>query len=571
MSTAESRIDARAAALAALRDRARQHDDPALECAIDDLARAVDAIALDRTAIAGQLAAADARGDREARRAATIGRVAETVNSSLEIEVVLRRVLDTAVEVMNAQRGFVMIAGERTGELELTAFYGLKPGALESEEMRPSQTAVRTVFETGEPIFTADALRDPRFSTQHSVRGLRLRSIICVPLTIRERRIGVVYLDSQLTANVFARGDNELLMAFANQAALAIENARLFAEQRARLREIERLEERQARVLASITDGVITLDAERRIVGVNEAAATTLGIDAHLLHGKPSSALRAIIPELEVLIADVVARTGAFEVAGHHPARGELTLEVRIAPLDLGDADDGTAVAITDLTERRRLERLHRDDVEQRLAIRDAFSRYVAPHVVEALLQSPERVTLGGERTIATIMFADISGFSELASRLDAEDVVDILNSYFASAVGAIFKYDGLLDKFYGDGLMAVFGPPRVRADDAMRAVAVARELHRAAATIDADGKRLSLTVGLATGHVVAGHIGSPRRLDFTVIGDAVNLAHRLQSAAMPGRTLLDHATYSRAGSPAAGRLEAKIKGRDAPITVYEL
>jgi class 3 adenylate cyclase len=571
VSTAESRIDARAAALVALRTRAAMHGDPELTSAIDDVARALDAIALDRTAIAGRLAAADERGRREARRAATIGRVAETVNSSLEIDVVLRRVLDIAVDVMNAQRGFVMIANERTGALELTVVHGLQPGALESDEMRPSQTAVQTVFQTGEPIFTADALRDPRFSTQHSVRGLRLRSIICVPLAIRERCIGVVYLDSQMTTNLFARRDNDLLMAFANQAALAIENARLFAEQRARLREIERLERREARVLASITDGVITLNAVRHIVSVNEAAATTLGIDPRLLLGKPSSALRAVIPELDVLLADVVARAGAFEVSGHHPTRGELTLEVRIARLDLDDESEGTAVAITDLTERRRLERLHRDDVEQRLAIRDAFSRYVAPHVVEALLQSPDRVTLGGERALATVMFADIVGFSELATQLDAEDVVDILNSYFASAVAAIFKHDGLLDKFYGDGLMAVFGPPRVRADDAARAVAVARELHRAAAAIDANGKRLALTVGLATGTVVAGHIGSPRRLDFTVIGDAVNLAHRLQGAAMPGRILLDHETYVRAGSPAAGRLEAKIKGREAPVTVYEL
>jgi class 3 adenylate cyclase/PAS domain-containing protein len=571
MKTAEPRIDARAAALAELRRRAAAHHDPLLDRAIDEVARAVDAIALDRTAMAGQLAAADARGEREARRAATIGRVAETVNSSLEIDVVLRRVLDTAVEVMNAQRGFLMIANDRTGELELSVVHGLKPGALETEEMRPSQTAVRAVFESGQPISTADALRDPRFSTQHSVRGLRLRSIVCAPLSIRDKRIGVVYLDSQVTTNLFARGEGELLMAFAHQAALAIENARLFAEQRERLRHIERLEDRQARVLASITDGVITLDASRTIAGVNEAAASTLGIDASRLLGKPSSSLRESIPELEVLLANVAGYAGAFEVAGTHPTRGGLTLEIRIAPLDLGDTNEGTAVAITDLTERRRLERLHRDDVAQRIAIREAFSRYVAPHVVESLLLSPENVTLGGERTLATVMFADICGFTELAAKLEAEDVVDILNSLFAGAVATIFKHDGLLDKFYGDGLMAVFGPPRVRDDDAVRAVAVARELHRAAATIQAGGKPLALTVGLATGSVVAGHIGSPRRMDFTVIGDAANLAHRLQSAAMPGRILLDQTTYTRAGSPAAGRLEAKIKGIKSPVTVYEL
>jgi adenylate cyclase len=571
MSASESRLHTRAASVAALRQRALAVGDPALQAAVELVAQSYDALELERTAIASKLAAAEAKAEREGRRAATIGRVAETVNSSLEVDVVLRRVLDTAVEVMNAQRGFVMILDEATGRLELTATFGIERGALDDEEMRPSQTAVRRVFETGEPIFTTDALRDPRFSTQGSVRGMRLRSIICVPLAIRSRRIGVVYLDSRVAANLFTRQDPELLMAFANQAALAIENARLFAEQNARLREIERLEERQARVLASITDGVITLDGERRIVSINEAAASTLGIDAAALTGARANLLRGAIPGLMALLRDVRARSGAVEVPGHHPTSGELTLEIRIAPLDLGDAGEGTAIAITDLTEQRRLELLHREDMARQIAIREAFSRYVAPHVVESLLLAPDTVTLGGERSPATIMFADISGFSDLARRLEAEDVVEILNKFYSSAVEAIFDSDGLLDKFYGDGLMAIFGPPRVRDDDAARALTVARELHRIAATIDADGKPLRMKIGLASGIVVAGHLGSPRRMDYTVIGEAVNLANRLQSVTTPGRTLCDATTYERAGSPRATRLEALIKGRDAPLTVYEI
>jgi adenylate cyclase len=117
-----------------------------------------------------------------------------------------------------------------------------------------------------------------------------------------------------------------------------------------------------------------------------------------------------------------------------------------------------------------------------------------------------------------------------------------------------------------------VFGPPRVRDDDAARAIAVAAELHRAGANIQADGKPLQLAIGIASGEVVAGHIGSPRRMDYTVIGDAANLASRLQSAAPPGRTYVDDNTYARLREPAAAeKLIAKIRGKADPVTIYAI
>ncbi len=126
-----------------------------------------------------------------------MGRVAETVNSSLELAVVLRSVLDTAVEVMKAERGFLMLADEG-GELRLTTTYGIDRATVEGADMQPSQTTVRHVFETGEPIVTTDAQQDPRFNVNLSVRALRLRSIVCVPLKVKARTIGVVYLDSRV-------------------------------------------------------------------------------------------------------------------------------------------------------------------------------------------------------------------------------------------------------------------------------------------------------------------------------------------------------------------------------------
>jgi adenylate cyclase len=559
--------------LAALRARATATGDAGLIAAVAAAERAYETVALERASLQSRLAASSTNADRELTKLRTLGRVAETVNSSLELDVVLRSVLDTAVEVMTAERGFLMIANAG-GNLELTTTYGIDRATVEGDDMRPSQTTVRRVFETGEPIVTTDAQQDPRFNVNLSVRALRLRSIICVPLAIKARTIGVVYLDSRVAPGLFSPHDPDLLTAFANQAALAIENARLFDAQRAQVVEISRLERLQARILASITSGVITLDGSGVVASFNDAAAETFGIPGATMIGRPTRALEALIPGITTILGDNLLPSKPVELEAHHPTRGTLRLEVRTAPLDLPDGTGahGWAIAVTDLTERRKLERLHAADVEQRHAIGDAFGRYLAPHVVEQLMRAPGGVALGGERATATILFADIVAFTELAERLDAEAVVEILNHFFSAAVQIVFEHDGLLDKFYGDGLMAVFGPPRVREDDAARALAAAEALHRAAATIQADGKPLQLAIGVATGEVVAGHIGSAKRMDYTVIGDAANLASRLQGAAPPGRTYADERTYVRvANRPPAEKLIAKIRGKADPVTIYAI
>jgi adenylate cyclase len=562
---------------ATLQNMARASGDKRLMEAAAAVEAAYDALTLDRMSLVSRVAAAAAQTEREIQKASTVARVAETVNSSLELDVVLRRVLDIAIEVLGAQRGFVMIAAEHGGKLELAATRGLDRASLDSDEMRPSHTAVQRVFESGETLITTDAQSDPRFNAQLSVRLLNLRSIICVPLTSKARRIGVVYLDSRVTPGLFTPQDPGLLIAFANQAALAIENARLFKDQRVQLDEIMWLEELQAKVLASITNGVITVDAGGTITSFNAAAAETFGVPAASMTGRPVAALEALIPRISALISQAELVGKPIETGAVHPTRGNLTLQIRIAPLDFGDGErtrkQSVAIAITDLTERRALETMHRTDVEQRRAIGDAFSRYLAPHVVESLMRAPSAVELGGERKTATILFADIRDFTKMAARLEAERVVEILNAYFEAAVTVLFEHDGLLDKFYGDGLMAVFGPPRVRADDAARALRSAAQLHEVVRELGPVLREpLRISVGLATGDVVAGHIGSTRRLDYTVIGDAVNLASRLQSAAPPSATYCDETTYLRSGLNLPGeRLQAKIKGRDDLVTVYRL
>ena len=293
-------------ALAVLRSRAKATGDAALIAAVAAAERAHEKLALERASLQSRLTASATKAETELSKLRTLGRVAETVNSSLELDVVLRRVLDTAVEVMKAERGFLMIA-DAAGNLELTTTYGIDRATIEGDDMRPSQTTVRRVFETGEPIVTTDAQQDPRFNINLSVRALRLRSIICVPLAIKARTIGVVYLDSRVAPGLFSPHDPDLLTAFANQAALAIENARLFDALRAQVVEISRLEQLQARVLASITNGVITVDGRGTIASFNDAAAQTFGMEGAAMIGKPARTLEALIPGITTLLGGQTA------------------------------------------------------------------------------------------------------------------------------------------------------------------------------------------------------------------------------------------------------------------------
>jgi PAS domain S-box-containing protein len=494
---------------------------------------------------------------------------AELINSSLDLDSVLSQALEVAVEVMHAERGFIILREGR----KVVALHNMVDDPSLGE---PSRSIVERAMAAGEPIFTTDAQSDPHWSSSDSIAALHLRSIACVPLLVRERVTGAVYLDSRVIPGLFTVGDREILIAFAHQAAMAIENARLFDDERERRKRLSALQAFQTRILEAIASGVITLSPQREITTFNRAAEATFDMPSERMVGKPSGAIASLIPEFPDLL-DMFFQSGAVqlraEVEAYRTDGTLLTLEMRLAPLESLDGL-GVAMVVTDVTKQRFLEEAVEADKVKAGRIRETFSRYLAPHVVKTLMDDPSSIHLGGERKRATMFFADVRGFTSLAAQMPADRVVEILNSYFEEAVRVVFEYDGLLDKFYGDGLMAVFGPPLVRHDDAARAVQAAIRLHETVAKL---GPRLDyplqISVGLATGDVVAGHFGSTKRMDYTVIGDAVNLANGLQSAAPPGAIYCDEETIASAGHVARPlhRLAARIKGRNELVTAYAI
>jgi adenylate cyclase len=211
--------------------------------------------------------------------------------------------------------------------------------------------------------------------------------------------------------------------------------------------------------------------------------------------------------------------------------------------------------------------------------IKRAFTRYVAREVVEEVLKDPEQLGLTGERREVTVLFCDIRGFTPMAERLPPEEVVSLLNEFYTLMIETTFKHDGTLDKFLGDAVMAVFGAPIAHPDHAKRAVRTAIDMRNGIAELNerrvAQGKvPIGIGVGLSLGEVVAGTVGTEDRMEYTVIGDSVNLAARLVDNARPaGRILISQSTYDAVRDfvdvKELGPL--KVKGKEEEVEVYEL
>ncbi|MBL8917546.1 MAG: HAMP domain-containing protein [Myxococcaceae bacterium] len=210
--------------------------------------------------------------------------------------------------------------------------------------------------------------------------------------------------------------------------------------------------------------------------------------------------------------------------------------------------------------------------------VRAALSRYLAPDVVELVVNEPSRLQLGGERRVVTVLFADIVGFTRLAEALPPEVIVTVLNEYFAIATEIVHRHHGMVDKFIGDCVMAVWGVPTRGDDDAQQALSAARALRRWVEVANQRwrakyGLEVQLAMGLNTGLAVAGNVGGERRLDFTVMGDAVNVASRLEASAAPGQILVSQSTQLALG--ARTKLvelgERHLRGRTKATTVFEV
>jgi adenylate cyclase len=211
--------------------------------------------------------------------------------------------------------------------------------------------------------------------------------------------------------------------------------------------------------------------------------------------------------------------------------------------------------------------------------LRGVFSHYVTPSVVNELLANPDKIKLGGERKNCTVMFSDVAGFTSISEKMAPEDLVHLLNEYLTQMTNIVFKYDGMLDKYEGDAIMAVFGAPVELKNAALNGVLCALEMQRELVNLRAKWKaenqpELRARIGLNSGPMVVGNMGSESRFDYTVMGDSVNLGARLESANKQYGTyiMLGENTYEEVKSEILCRKldMIRVKGKQEPVSVFE-
>jgi PAS domain S-box-containing protein len=431
-----------------------------------------------------------------------------------------------------------------------------------------SRTIVKTVATEGQPVVTTNAQADPRFSSQESVIGYNLRSILCVPLRVRDKITGVIYADSRIRTGLFGDSDRDLLAAFADQAAIAIDNARLFEQVKQQLEQISEMKALMDNVFTSIPSGVISTDMADKITLFNRAAEMILGVPTYRAIQQSYRSVLPIRERLGAMIEDVKRKERpvvAYEDI-KLPGRGMVNLSLSVAPLkDPQDATMGVAIVVDDLTEKRKLE-----------AQREVFRRMVSPNVFATLPDSPEKLKLGGSRREITVFFADIRNFTPFAEKLDPEHLIEVLNQYLSIGADAVLAQDGTLDKFNGDQIMGVFNAPNDLPDHTYRAVCAALAMQKAVAAHSQhmpESERLSVGAGINCGQAVVGRIGTEQKMDYTAVGDVVNYCSRLQGLARGGQVLLSQAAYEHVQERViANALEpVQVKGRTALEVVYEV
>ena len=486
--------------------------------------------------------------------------VVSEVSSEIQLGSLLQKIIGEVTRMLDAERSTLFLNDEKTGELWSEIGEGL--GA---EQIRfPNHLGIAgLVFSSGQTINIPHAYADLRFNPEVDRKtGFFTRSILCVPVVNKDgKRIGVTQVLNK-RGGPFTVEDEQRLKAFTAQVSIALENAKLFAD-------VQNMKNYNESMLESMASGVLTVDGDDRIVTCNAAGLRILDADVDSVIGR--SARDYFAETNDWVLKRLVRVRETRDINVTMDASLELAADVKSVNL--------TVVPLISIARESLGSMLMFEDISAEKRVKSTMSRYMDPSLADRLLAGGEDI-LGGQSIKATVLFSDIRGFTSLTEELGAQGTVALLNEYFTIMVECIQREEGMLDKFIGDAIMAAFGIPLAREDDADRAVRTAvsmmRELGQFNARRAEHGQpEIRIGIGLNTDEVVSGNIGSPKRMDYTIIGDGVNLAARLESACKQyGAEILvsEHTMRSLRGTYRHRRIDrVVVKGKTEPVWIYEI
>ncbi|QKD81255.1 GAF domain-containing protein [Thermoleptolyngbya sichuanensis A183] len=572
---------------------------------------------------------------RNQRGATALLNATTLLAQSLDLEKTLQAVMDEARKLMRADRSTLFLLDRDRHELWSKVPTADRKQLLEIR-IPMNRGIVGFVASTGQVVNVENAYEDPRFDpTTDRQTGYKTRTILSMPVfNSAGKLIGVTQLINKYQGS-FTRSDEEFMQAFNTQAGIALENAQLF--------ERVLLEKQyQKDILQSLSNAVISTDLQGNVVTINDAALALLGCPIgdtsaeadlwreHLLH-RP---VWEVIPidNLQLRLQDSLQcgarhyvpeqslEVGLLELPEHSPLDPTVSPALSLSPrlthaLVVGDRqtpdqyllwnDPATpltpvAAGLGVVPSIRPIEHsvnltvnpltnpdgkvlgglVVLEDISQEKRMKATMYRYMTPGVAERVMALGDDALMVGERKDVTILFSDIRGYTSLTEKMEAADVVTLLNDYFETMVEAVFTYEGTLDKFIGDALMAVFGAPLPLPNHPWMAVQSALDMRRRLKEFN-EHRRLAnqpiirIGIGISSGEVVSGNIGSQKRMDYTVIGDGVDISARLEGVTKEYGCdiILSEYTYKLCRDQVWVREldRIRVKGKTIPINIYEL
>ena len=409
-----------------------------------------------------------------------------------------------------------------------------------------------------------------------------MQSGIALPLSTNKGMLGVLILNST-EADFYNRKKFSFLESFTNLAEGVLHNSMLYQELKDYLKEIEELKLYQESIFSSMTNLLVTTDDTGRIRYYNRAAEDRLGITQDKV-GKtvqdvfePSvdKGMMKIIDNNLKQPKDILGVEGNFKTDSKN-----IDFSLNMSPLKGQTGNNlGLTFLFTDQTKERELKEQVDQIVEERRVIKNMFSRYLSQEIVQKLMEDPNLVKPGGDKKNATILFADIRGYTSFSEGKDPKYIIEILNEFFGMAVEVIIKHKGYIDKFIGDCIMAAWGVPLwTEKEDAIHAVTCALEIQKLVASearrfFVGEASKLKVGIGMHTGALVAGNLGSAQRMNYTVIGDTVNIAARLEGVAKAGDIIITQNTRNHLDDlfNLEKLIPVSVKGKSKPIPIYNV
>jgi len=443
----------------------------------------------------------------------TLLEVFAMVSSELDLDNLIQLIMIKAAEITKADRSSLFFMDEETDEL-----WSKYAKGLETKTVRTKKGIVGLVAKNKKPYIVNEPYKHPSFDASIDRKtGYKTKSILGVPIfSSCNKVLGVVQVINKIDGT-FEPGDLSILEGFAIQIRIAIENAQLFDE-------INGMKNYLNTLVENLDNGIVTIDKSQTIQTINNSfyKMFDLGVDQNLSNQK----LENLEDHLKSILqySKWTTETGKkhYEYGIEYRTGKSKKVTTNLSILPMHDATGeivGAVNVFQDVTKEKR--------------IRANLGRYIPQHLVNEVMNKEDLSILKSKSRKCTILFSDIRNFTKLTEQLGATQIVELLNMYFNSMVTSIHHHNGILDKFIGDAVMAVFGVPYTNTGDPNNAVKCALEMFKLLEELNTEKNgevNLNIGIGISTGNVISGNIGSEKRFEYTVIGDPVNLAARLEN-----------------------------------------